>query len=160
MRHINSFTIRRYGKLIDAKRVVGDPGYHVMHEVVGYQAAIFARANVHATLGDVEYSLFGSYRYATLACFGNGELLHKRMVVVYVIGINLAIIHYIQPVRSSAAARVGSDTDREGSSGRLEALGLEGMTGSGIFVAPLHAHHTGDLLGSVTIGSSEGPVRW
>src|SRR5579859_1630455 len=157
MRHIDGFAIRRDGKLIDTKGVVSDPGHHVMHEVIGYQAAVFAGANVHAALSDVEYSLIGGHRYSTLACFGNGELLHQGMVVVYVIRIDLAVVHYIQPVRCRAATRIGSDADRERGSTRLEALCLERMAGAAILIAPLHTYHARYLLGPVAVARRERP---
>src|SRR5579859_2188076 len=157
MRHINGFAIRRDGKLIDTKGVVSDPGHYVMHEVIGYQAAVFARADVHTALRDVEHSLIGGHRYSTLARFGNGELLHQGMVVVYVICIDLAVDHYIQPVRCRAATRIGSDTDRESGSASLEALCLERVAGAGILIAPLDTHHARYLLGPVAVSSREGP---
>src|SRR6266566_3383261 len=82
-----------------------------MHEVIGQQAAVLATAIARATLADVEQTLVGCHRHSALARLGYGELLHQCMVVVNVIGVDLAIVHHVEPVCRSAAARVRSDAD-------------------------------------------------
>src|SRR5690348_8589956 len=138
MRHVDGFAIRRDGKLIDAKGVVGDPGHHVMHKVIGQQAAVLASADVHTTLRDVEHSLIGCYRYSTLASFGNRELLHQGMIAVYVIRIDLAVIHHIQPVRCRTAAWIGCDADRERGPARLEDMAGRSEEHTSELQSPVH----------------------
>ena len=98
MRHVDRGTIGCHSHLIHAERIVGDPCHHVMHEIIGQQAAIAASAIVHATLADVEQALIGCHRHASLACFRNGELLYQRVVVVNIIDVDLAIIDHVEPM--------------------------------------------------------------
>src|SRR6266567_4246479 len=47
VRHVDRGTVRCYGQLIHAERIVGDPCHYVMHEIIGQQAAVAASAIVH-----------------------------------------------------------------------------------------------------------------
>ena len=98
VRHVDGGAIRRHGELVHAERVVGDPGHHIMHEVICQQAAVTAAASARATLADVEQAPSGCHCHSALARLGNGELFDQRMVVVNVIGVDRAIVHHVEPV--------------------------------------------------------------
>src|SRR5579872_4703340 len=112
MGHVDGGAIRCQSRLIHTKRVVGDPGHHIMYKVIGQQAAIPAITSVYATFADVEQALIGCHGYSTFARLGNGELFHQCIVIVDVIGINLTIVHRVEPMGSRAATRIGRNGNR------------------------------------------------